>query len=781
MTVKCPVCGAEYDCPPGKYQCVCGAKFYVAADGRTSTSKPGTSTERSSQHADAERTVTPRRREEAACTDADKTVPPLRHEDGGQREAETFDPDRTIPGSRVRRAQGELQTGDVVLDRYELLEKLGSGAMGVVFKCKERVSGVEYALKMVPPELARDTNAMEDVLENFRLVHSLKHPNIAGVDFLERDEYGAYFLIMEYAWGESLARWIKRKWKEGRPELNEVVSIVRQIASALDYAHSQQVLHRDIKPANVMIDENGNVKVLDFGLASKVRSTMTALSVDPANASGTPNYLSPEQFKGKYPGPAADQYALGVLAYQMLSGRLPFDSDDFDVLRAAVTGEIPDPVSGISDRMNRCLRKVLSKAPRARFRNCAEFADELTAAAEASRISGAGFRDRLRADRRLRRNISVAGLGIIVAAAAFVLAPAAGVPVLIGVSAMAAAVLFFLNGGRRRFCPGASDAEPEQSVASAPEIVPDAGKGLPERPDLPPSSGEKTAPTQVPVLSLLFSSAPSRLRRRLPGMIGAGVIALLVATALLLGRYSRTPARPLAPSPRPVSRPQPPPAPEPSKPESPDSVAKEELKQILRGAEAGRPEAQFKLGQLLLSGRNGVGKSPEAAVSWFRKAAGKGHPGAQTGLGLCRYYGLGVGKDLDLAVEWFRKAAGQGYAEAQCCLGECYESGRGVEKNPAEAVRWYVKAAEQRDLFAQNDLGLCFYHGTGVEKDPVRAVQWFRKAAEEGHAGAQSNLGMCYEFGRGVGKDLAEADKWYSLSNSEGRVPRQKRLSEPEL
>ena len=400
MKVSCPVCGAEYDCPPGKYQCVCGATFFVAADGGVSCAGEF----------------------RGVSGDPDGTVPPQRRKETSPAETGDFDPDETIPGSRVRRARGELRTGDVVLDRYELLERLGSGAMGVVFKCKERVSGVEYALKMVPPELARDTTAMEDVRKNFRLVHSLKHPNIAGVDFLERDEYGAYFLIMEYARGESLARWIRRKWKEGRPELNEVVSIVRQIASALDYAHSQQVLHRDIKPANVMIDEKGNVKVLDFGLASKVRSTMSALSVDPANSSGTPNYLSPEQFKGKYPGPAADQYALGVLAYQMLAGHLPFEADDFEVLRSAVCNEAPDVIDGIPDAANKCLQKALSKDPKERYASCTAFAEALGSRTEDSapgpRKAEVSSLSPPRSGKRLKKIIAVAAAVTVVLAAA---------------------------------------------------------------------------------------------------------------------------------------------------------------------------------------------------------------------------------------------------------------------------------------------------------------------------------------------------------------------------
>ena len=331
MSVKCPVCQAEYELEPGKYRCECGAYFRVSANGEVSLTS------------DADATAAANHRPLRA--DSDRTIPPMSRHDLPDPAETGYDPNRTIPNMRIRRERGDLQVGDIILNRYELLEKLGSGAMGMVFKCRNRVSRVEYALKMVPPELSRDTEAMEDVRENFQLVHNLKHPNIASMDFLDRDEYGAYFLIMEYAKGESLAQWIRKKWETGRPALSEVADIVKQIASALDYAHSEHILHRDIKPANVMIDEKGKVKVLDFGLASKIRSTMTSMSITPANTSGTPNYLSTEQFREKRPSHASDQYALGMLIYQMLAEHLPFDSDDFNVFHAVGSSETSDQIN----------------------------------------------------------------------------------------------------------------------------------------------------------------------------------------------------------------------------------------------------------------------------------------------------------------------------------------------------------------------------------------------------------------------------------------------------
>ena len=358
MKIQCPVCQTEYDLEPGKCRCECGVKFFVLSDGMVSLSDPADLA--------AKRNL-------AANADPERTMAPLTPHGKIDSPESAYDPERTVPNIRIRHERGDLQVGEVVLGRYELLEKIGSGAMGVVFKCRDQVAGVYYALKMVPPELVRDSNAMEDVRRNFQLVHGLKHPNIASMDFLDRDEYGSYFLVMEYVDGENLSHWINRKWQNGRPDSSEVIHIVKQIASALDYAHSQQILHRDIKPANVIVDKQGNVKVLDFGLASKIRSTMTSLSVNPYNTSGTPHYLSPEQFKGKYPGPASDQYALGVLTYQMFVGHLPFEADDFNILCRAVLQEEPERPDGLPDPVWDALKKVLSKIAKERFESCTAF------------------------------------------------------------------------------------------------------------------------------------------------------------------------------------------------------------------------------------------------------------------------------------------------------------------------------------------------------------------------------------------------------------------------
>ena len=169
--------------------------------------------------------------------------------------------------------------------------------MGVVYKCFDKVGGVEVAVKGLPPEVSHNSDEMEAVRENFQLVSELHHPNIAGVRTLEKDSTtGDYYLVMTLARGVSLRHWLRQHG--GKEHRTEQLNVLRQIASALDYAHNAEpkhIIHRDIKPENIMVDERGNVSVLDFGLAAQVRSSLSRVSQVVTSRSGTPTYKSPEQ------------------------------------------------------------------------------------------------------------------------------------------------------------------------------------------------------------------------------------------------------------------------------------------------------------------------------------------------------------------------------------------------------------------------------------------------------------------------------------------------------
>ena len=287
--------------------------------------------------------------------------------------------DLTMPGRRDRKNDGKFSIGDLILNRYKVLSLLGQGGMGVVYKCFDEVAGIEIALKALPPELSNNTLEMEDIKDNFQLVHHLHHPNIAASNNLERDDSnGNYYLIMECVEGEDLRRWLRRKRKVGNIPLQDILSIVTQIASALDYAHQQRVLHRDIKPGNVMIAPDGTIKILDFGLAAQIHTSMTRVSMAYHGTSGTGPYMAPEQWRGRAQGASADQYALAVMTYEMLAGNLPFESTDAAVLREAVLNETPEGISNVSRTVQSAVKRAMSKEPSERFASCSDFAAALS-------------------------------------------------------------------------------------------------------------------------------------------------------------------------------------------------------------------------------------------------------------------------------------------------------------------------------------------------------------------------------------------------------------------
>ena len=208
------------------------------------------------------------------------------------------------------------QAGILLANRYLVIAELGQGGMGVVYRCLDKTGGVEVALKALPPELARDTGEMEEVRENFQLVYGLVHTNIAAVRTLERFN-GDCYLVMELVQGEDLRHWMRsHRTEDGGVPLEEALPILRQVADALDFAHARRVMHRDIKPSNIMLTPEGLVKILDFGLAAQIHTSLSRLSMGYHGMSGTTLYMSPEQWRGRVQGASVDQYALAALAYE---------------------------------------------------------------------------------------------------------------------------------------------------------------------------------------------------------------------------------------------------------------------------------------------------------------------------------------------------------------------------------------------------------------------------------------------------------------------------------
>lgn len=292
--------------------------------------------------------------------------------------AGSFDIDQTMPGRRMRKKDGRFERGDLILNRYKVLAELGQGGMGIVYKCFDEIAGIEVALKSLPPELSHNFQEMEDIKDNFQLIAKLVHQNIAISRMLEKDNSnGNYYLIMECCQGEDLRSWMRRKRKNGKIGIADVIPIIEQAANALDYAHQQMIIHRDIKPGNIMISPDGSIKILDFGLAAQIHTSMTRMSMALNGTSGTGPYMAPEQWRGRQQGPAADQYALATMTYEMLAGHLPFDTPDTTILREAVLNEVPDKIPNLPDSIQNVIFKAMSKDPAERFGSCSEFAAAL--------------------------------------------------------------------------------------------------------------------------------------------------------------------------------------------------------------------------------------------------------------------------------------------------------------------------------------------------------------------------------------------------------------------
>src|SRR5512139_2114931 len=208
-------------------------------------------------------------------------------------------------------------------DRYRIVERLGRGATGEVYRADDLKLGQPVALKFLPPHLAEDPDARARIRNEVRVARQVSHPNVCRVyDIAEADGY--VFISMEYVDGEDLRSVLRRL---GRPSREKVAEIARQLCAGLAAAHESGVLHRDLKPANIMIDGRGRVRIADFGLASFQQE------LPDGAVAGTPAYMAPELFAGAPASTRADIYALGVVLYELVTGRSPFPGASVSELR----------------------------------------------------------------------------------------------------------------------------------------------------------------------------------------------------------------------------------------------------------------------------------------------------------------------------------------------------------------------------------------------------------------------------------------------------------------
>jgi serine/threonine protein kinase/Tfp pilus assembly protein PilF len=274
----------------------------------------------------------------------------------------------------LRASLQELNTGSTFAGRYQVIEELGKGGMGKVYKVFDNKIKEKIALKLIKPEIASNRETLERFSNELKLARKIRHKNVCGMFDISEAE-GAHFITMEYVSGEDLKTMIRMSGTLG---IGTVLSVGKQICNGLTEAHSQGIVHRDLKPTNVMIDKGGNVKIMDFGIARSLRERGIT---GPSILIGTPEYMSPEQAEAKEVDQRSDIYSLGIVLYEMATGRVPFEGETALSIAMKHKGEspknpkqlnpnIPDDLSGV---ILKCLEKDKSK----RYQTAAEIHLEL--------------------------------------------------------------------------------------------------------------------------------------------------------------------------------------------------------------------------------------------------------------------------------------------------------------------------------------------------------------------------------------------------------------------
>jgi len=280
----------------------------------------------------------------------------------------------SAPTETLEAAKKELTSGSTFAGRFQIIEELGTGGMGKVYRALDKKLNEEVALKLIKPEIASDKKVIERFRNELKTARKIIHKNVGRMYELMEDE-GAHYITMEYIPGEDLKSFIRRS---GKLAVGTSLRITKQVAEGLAEAHRLRVVHRDLKPSNVMIDKEGSARIMDFGIARSLRAeglTREGIAV------GTPAYMSPEQARGEDIDHRTDIWSLGVVLYEMLTGQLPFKGKNEQALIHSISNDEPEPLARlwpeVTPEMGKIVEKALAKNPDKRYANIEEMLTDI--------------------------------------------------------------------------------------------------------------------------------------------------------------------------------------------------------------------------------------------------------------------------------------------------------------------------------------------------------------------------------------------------------------------
>ncbi|NIM90718.1 MAG: protein kinase [Candidatus Aminicenantes bacterium] len=284
--------------------------------------------------------------------------------------------EETLPPTRTHEPpQERLTRGTTFAGRYEIIEELGKGGMGSVFRVEDKMIEEEVALKLIKPKIAADKKTIKRFSNELKLTRKIAHRNVCKMYDLGEKE-GAYFITMEYVPGEDLRSMIRMT---KQLSVGTAINIAKQVGEGLAEAHRLGVVHRDLKPSNIIIDKEGNARILDFGIARSLEAkglTRTGVMI------GTPEYMSPEQVEGKEANQSSDIYSLGVILFEMVTGRIPFEGNSaLDIALKHKTEIATDPRqfnAQVPEELSQVILKCLEKEREKRYQSSFEMNSELS-------------------------------------------------------------------------------------------------------------------------------------------------------------------------------------------------------------------------------------------------------------------------------------------------------------------------------------------------------------------------------------------------------------------